>query len=85
MTLFPLKKNCDFVGSGLVEAFNSYKRRKKGKEGAFGPNKNGPTWLEPKFYQRRKKRGLNSTGKREKRSLTVSDSDTVVKANQGAV
>jgi len=55
---------CD--GPGLVEAFNSYKRREIGKEGAFGPNKIGPASLEPKFYHRRKERGLNGTGERER-------------------
>lgn len=73
------------VGSGLVSSFNTYKRRGKGKGSAIGPNENGLDSVEPKFYQRIKKGWLDSTGKREKRSLMILDSDTVVEAREWAV
>lgn len=75
----------EFVGSGLDGSLNTYRRRKKGKMSAIGPNKNGLDPVEPKFNQRKKKGWLESMGKREKKGITISDSDTVEEAREGAV
>ena len=70
--------NYDFVGSGLSSNFNTYKRREKGKMSAGGLDRIGPDIVEPKFYQRRRKR-------EKKNGITVSVSDTVVETRGEAV
>ena len=49
---------------------------------AIGPNRIGVDPIQPKFYQRKKKGGLDSTGEREKEGKTVSDPDTVVEGGE---